>query len=94
VRRFHRPDARLQPLEQRHVVGEAAEQRLAEMNVRLHEPGQHVAAACLDDGVVAVFVDAADGGDTAIADRDAAVDDGEPVVHGEDRGVAEEQRRH
>ena len=37
VRRFHRPDAPPQPVEQRHVVGEAAEQRLAEMDVRLDE---------------------------------------------------------
>ena len=49
VRRFHRPDAALQPVEQRHVVGVAAEQRLAEMDVRLDEAGQQVGAARVDD---------------------------------------------
>ena len=37
VRRFHRPDARAQPVHQRQIVGVAAEQRLAEMDVRLDE---------------------------------------------------------
>ena len=41
VRRFERPDALAQPGEQRQVVGQPAEQRLAEMDVRLHEAGQH-----------------------------------------------------
>ena len=51
VRRFQRPDARPQPLEQRHVVGEAAKQRLAEMDVRLDEAGKQVARRRVDDRV-------------------------------------------
>ena len=37
VRRFHRPDARAQPVHQRQIVGVAAKQRLAEMDVGLDE---------------------------------------------------------
>ena len=64
------------------------------MDVRLHEAGEHIAAARVDDGVVALLGDVADGGNPAIAHRDAAVDDGQLVVHGEDGGVAQQQRRH
>ena len=48
VRRFHRPDPAPQPLEQRHVVGVAAEERLAEVDVRLDEAGKEVGAAGVD----------------------------------------------
>ena len=37
VRGLHRPDARAQPVDQREVVGVAAEQRLAQVDVRLDE---------------------------------------------------------
>ena len=52
VRRFHRPDARAQPVHQRQIVRVAAKQRLAEVDVRLDESGQDVAAARVDDAVV------------------------------------------
>jgi hypothetical protein len=52
VRRFHRPHAAAQPVEQRHVVGGAAEERLTEMDVRLDESGQQVCAARVDDRLV------------------------------------------
>ncbi len=42
VRGLHRPDARLQPIEQRQVVGVAAEQRLAQVDVGLDEAGEQV----------------------------------------------------
>ena len=41
-----------QPVHQRQVVGVAAEERLAEVDVRLDEAGQDVAAARVDDAVV------------------------------------------
>ena len=52
VRGFHRPDARPQPVHQRQIVGVTAKQRLAQMDVRLDEAGQHVAAARVDDAIV------------------------------------------
>ena len=70
VRGLHRPDAPPQPLEQRHVVGEAAEERLAEMDVRLDEAGQEVAAARVDDACRARRVgDRPDRGDPPVAHR-------------------------
>ena len=45
VRRFHRPDPALQPLEQRHVVRRSAKERLAQMDVRLDETRQEIPAA-------------------------------------------------
>ena len=41
-----------QPVHQRQIVGVPAEQRLAEMDVRLDEAGKHVAAARVDDSIV------------------------------------------
>ncbi len=51
VRGLHRPDALLEPVDEREVVRRAAEERLAEMDVRLDEAGQHGAAARVDDHV-------------------------------------------
>ena len=49
VRRFERPDPLPQPLEQRQVVGQSAEQRLAQVDVRLDEAGHHEIARRVDD---------------------------------------------
>ncbi len=48
VRRFERPDPPPQPVEKRQVLGETAEQRLAEVQVRLDEAGQQQRAARVD----------------------------------------------
>jgi hypothetical protein len=40
---FHRPDALLQPINQRQIISRTAKQGLAEMHVRLHESRQHCA---------------------------------------------------
>ena len=68
------------------VVGVAAKQRLAQMDVRLNQAGQHVAAArrrstrsCGRDGRGPIARD------PAVADRDVALDDVEAVVHRDDR---------
>ena len=53
VRRFERPDAALQPIEQREIVGAAAKQRLAQMDVRLHESRQEIALRGVDDDRIA-----------------------------------------
>ena len=63
-------------IQQRQIVGVAAEQRLAEMDVRLDEAGQQVAAARIDDRVVrAAAIAGADRRDAAVADRHVALDD-------------------
>src|SRR3954452_25301787 len=91
MRGLHRPDARLQPLQQRHVVGGTAEERLAEMNVRLDEPGEQVSAGginhCRDD----VWRLWADRYDPAITHQHGTFDDVEGVVHREDGGVADQR---
>ena len=94
VRGFHRPDARPQPVHQREIVGVAAEQRLTEVNVRLDEAGQHVAAARLDDAIVTAGEVRPDRGDAAVADRDVALDDVEAVVHRKNDAAADEERTH
>ena len=45
MRGLHGPDARAQPVEQREIVGKAAEQRLTQMDVGLHESGKQVVAS-------------------------------------------------
>jgi hypothetical protein len=90
VRRFHRPDAGAQPLEQTQVVGISAEQRLAEMNVRLHESGQQVAAGGVDHLVVTLGGFSPNRGDPAVAHGDCAVNDVEAVVHRQHGGVADQ----
>ena len=92
VRGFHRPHAGAQPVHQRQIVGVAAEQRLAEVDVRLDEPRQHVAAARVDDAVVRLGDVRSDRGDAAVPDRHVAVDDVEPVVHREDEAAANQER--
>ncbi len=93
VRGLHRPDARLQPVEQRQVVGVAAEQRLAEVDVRLDEAGQQVVAASVDGAVVSGGASTSPiDDDAAVANHHVAFDHVEGVVHGEDGGVADEQR--
>ncbi len=90
VRRFHRPDPAPQPLEQRHVVGIAAEERLAQVDVRLDEAGKEVGAAGVDDVVARRLRFRADRHDASAVDGDRALDDVEAVVHREDGRVADE----
>ena len=52
VRRLERPHPRAQPVHQREVVGQPAEERLAEMQVGLDEAGQDDRAGGIDDAVV------------------------------------------
>ena len=83
---------RLQPLEQRHVVGIAAEERLAEVDVGLDEAGQEIGAAGVDDVVARRVRFRADRHDASAVDGDRALDDVEAVVHREDGRVADEGR--
>ncbi len=92
VRRFERPDAALQPLEQGHVVRHSAEQRLAEMDVRLHKAGEQVVARAVDHHVPWSARFLADGDDPPVADADRPLEHVEAVVHCQDRGIADECR--
>src|SRR5438034_934530 len=48
VRRFHRPHALFEPIDQCQIVSRAAKESLAKMNVRLHKAGQHDAVGRID----------------------------------------------
>jgi len=48
VRRFHRPHALLQPVNQREIVSSAAKQSLTKVNVRLHKTRQYRATGGID----------------------------------------------
>jgi hypothetical protein len=85
VRGLHRPDACFQPIEERQIVGVAAKQRLAQMNVRLNEPGQQVTAAAVDRAIDVVFAKRTDGDDAAVAHEDIAFDHLKGIVHRDDR---------
>jgi hypothetical protein len=90
VRRFHRPHAPAQPLEQRHVVGVPAEERLAEVNVRLDEAGEEIRASRVDHRVVPLCGFGADRRDPAVAHRHRSPHDVERIVHRQDRGVSDQ----
>ena len=90
MRGLHRPDPRLEPVEQGQIVRIAAEDRLAQMDVGLDEPGQQERAPGVDGAVDALAgVDAADGGDAPVPDQQIAFDNVEGVVHGEDGRAAD-----
>ena len=91
VRRFERPDAPLQPLEQRQIVGQPAEQRLAQVDVGLDEAGEEVAAAGVDLAIGrrrARRRRRRPRGDTPVHDPHVPGDDRAVVIHREDGGVA------
>jgi hypothetical protein len=91
VRRFERPHALLEPLEQRQIVGQAPEQGLAQMDVGLDEAGEEVAAP---GGNLAIRRRRAgrrrpDPGDHPVRDPHVPGDDRAVVIHREDGGVAD-----
>ena len=64
------------------------------MDVRLDEPGKHVATARVDDAVVRLVDVRRDGSDSAVFDRDVALDDVEAIVHRQDQTRADKKRSH
>ena len=92
MRGLERPDARAQPVHQAEVVSQPAEQRLAQVDVRLHEAGQQQIAGGVDHAVVGAVGNVAERGDPAVADGEVALHDLHPVVHGDERGVAKQDR--
>src|SRR5580765_4448342 len=93
MRGFHRPYALPQPIHQRTVVGVPAKKRLAQVNVRLDEPGQDEPAARVDGFGMSPGKVSPDRGDTSVLNRHVAVDDVETIVHRDDQPVANEQRQ-
>ena len=91
VRGLERPHAPPQPVEERKIVGEGSKERLAQVDVRLHESRKYVAAARIDD-VVRLFFGPADRHDPAVPYQDVAIQDLETIVHRDDGAVADERR--
>ena len=60
VRRLERPDAAAQPVQERKVLRRAAHERLDQVDVRLDDPGHHVATRRVDDLAVPARLDPAD----------------------------------
>jgi hypothetical protein len=91
VRGFHGPYASFQPIDQCKIVGSAAKQRLAEMNVCLYEAGNYGAVSGVDDRVGSVTC-ATDFRDPSVSDEDVALHHGVASVHRDERAVFDEDR--
>jgi hypothetical protein len=89
--RFHRPHAPLQPLEQRHVIGCATKERLAQVHVGLDESWKEVAAAGVDDSFAAgprrTYPNR---NDASVPDRHVTLDDVEAIIHRDNRRVLDD----
>ena len=75
------------------IVGGTAEERLAEVDMRLHEARQHEAAADVDRRQV-LGLRAADLHDDAVTHDDRSLDHVEGIVHREDGRAAQDAGRH
>jgi hypothetical protein len=91
VSRFHRPDTGAEPVHEREIVRVTSEQRLAEVDVRLDQTGQHVAAARVDRAIVTAREIGADRGDAAITDGDVPFDGVEALVHRQDEPASNQE---
>jgi hypothetical protein len=89
VRGLHGPHAPLEPVNQFEVVGRAAEERLAEMDVRLDEAGQHGAAASVERHVRRE-ARLAHGRDAPVAHQHVALEDPVLGVDGDDDSAFDE----
>ena len=92
---LRRPDVVLQPLHERQIIGEAAEQTHGEVGVGVDQTGQDEASAGVDHlaggCVLEQILGETDGGDPAVGDGDGAVRDGfAPGLHGQD-GAADDE---
>src|SRR5262249_41966745 len=91
VGRFHRPDTSPEPLHEWQVVGVSAEERLAQVDMRLDETRQNVSIQSVDGSVVRTGEVRSNCGDTSVVNRQIALDDVEAVVHRQDQAAADEQ---
>src|SRR6185295_8200791 len=77
---FHRPDAFLEPVKQRQIVGRATEEGLTKMYVRLNETGKDRAASCVDHDV-STHAGLAKTSDASVANQQITANDGVALVH-------------
>ncbi len=89
MRRLERPDALREPVEQLQPVGVVAEEHLAEVHVRLHQPGNDGAARAVDDLRAARRLEASDAVDAAVRDQHVGALDAAARVHGQDGAAAQ-----
>src|SRR5687768_3560676 len=94
VRRFHRPDTLLQPVDQREVVCGPTEDCLAEMKMRLDKAGYDSAAVRVNNNIRRSALCPSDVGNLAVNNQQLALDDGVRVVHRHERAVFYEYRSH
>jgi hypothetical protein len=93
VRGLERPDEPSQPVQQTQVLGQAAEDRLHQVDVRLHQAGHDVAAGAIHDLRIRRHDQTgADLRDAGAADQQVAGDLTSVVAHRQERAAAEEDR--
>lgn len=89
MRCFHGPDALLQPVDEGEVVGSAAKECLAKMNVRLHKPRDHSAVGRINHGI-GILSGVSDARDAAVNNEQIATNDGILQVHRHDCAILDE----
>jgi hypothetical protein len=88
MRCLHRPDAPLQPIEQGEIIRVAAEERLAQVHVRLDEARQDIVASAIHHPRRTDVAHLAHRRDPAVLHQYVARDDVAGGVHSDDGGVA------
>ena len=95
MRRLVGPDALLEPIEELQSVGLVAEQRLAEVHVRLHQAGQHCFARAIDHLRARRRPQPlGNAHDAAVLHQQVGSEDPAPGVDREDGPSAQEHGRH
>ncbi len=91
MRRLVRPDALREPVEERKAVGLVAEEHLAEVHVRLHQPRDDRFARAVDDaGAARGAQRLADAGDAIALHQHVGAQHAAARVHGHDGAAAQE----
>src|SRR5689334_16504210 len=93
MRRFHRPHAFLQPVDQRQVISRPAKQSLTKMNVSLDETRNDGTTTRIDNHV-GVLVRVAKRNDAAMRDQQVTTNDSVRRIHSDQRAVFNDDRRH
>jgi hypothetical protein len=86
MRGLHWPDAMLQPINQRQVIGPTSEQRLAKMYMRLHKSGQDSTTARVNDRF-SIGHRRTHTYNESVANQEIAVNDRVTLIHRHERAV-------
>jgi hypothetical protein len=86
---FHGPNTLLEPIDEREIVGGAAKDRLAEVNVSLNETGNHCAIGRVYYSV-GCLARSANLGYAFVTNEKIAAHDGVRRVHRDERAVSDE----